>query len=189
MACLRIKCNINVEKYILCHLPNAVKLPTKKLMWCQQRDQLKVDFLDKCHQAKKIPKFLSLKIPAHLRKYDDAFKKGQLLSLKRALIQSRVDFQKSAANFEMHESYIKETFSEYFVVALLEWSKNILQTQYLDMKERHLRKLKNLNATDPFERFSVKNTVINLTNTQLSKMQKDALSLGCLLYTSDAADE
>ena len=46
------------------------------------------------------------------------------------------------------------------------------------MKFRHTKKLKALNASDPFDEFSVKNTVINLSNITLTKDQNEALSLG-----------
>ena len=95
---------------------------------------------------------------------------------KGFLVETAV--RKSSIDLEEHQRKIFGQYGEYFAIALLEWSKFTLKNEIHKIKVRHTKKLKDLNAIDPFDKFNIKHTVINLSGCALTKEKFEALSLG-----------
>ena len=95
---------------------------------------------------------------------------------KGFLVETAV--RKSSIDLEEHQRKIFGQYGEYFAIALLEWSKFTLKNEIHKIKVRHTKKLKDLNAIDPFDKFNIKHTVINLSGCALTKEQFKQLSLG-----------
>ena len=178
MISLRTLCINHIGNSILTQIPSSVVRDTKKIVWKEMRCQLQVDFLSNCHQAKKVPKFLSLHIPLQLRRYSNQFKVGQLKSLRKALDAARCDLKYWSDRKIQHQINCFNIYGEFYILALFEWCKHALNKKYTNMQMTHRKKLSQLNATNTYEKFKVTNTVINLSNVSITKTQHEALSLG-----------
>ena len=175
-------------KVILSALPQSWHRRLKTLKKYHKKainSNLQVSFLEKCVEFKVIPKFLQFKLPHHLRSVSSNLQQCQLKALKKSLAQAKKENIKKiedlrAANLTLNaeERQVLQPILQDFI-----------HTHSKSVSQRHQRKLallltKQCDRSKPTNHSiesiakNFNDSVINLSDVDLTEEERTALSLG-----------
>ncbi|MEL7307661.1 MAG: reverse transcriptase domain-containing protein, partial [Pseudomonadota bacterium] len=154
----------------------------KKIFEKGIKSTLQVSFLQRCVTFDVVPKFLNFKVPAHLTAVSSGLRSCQLKALRRSLHQAKKENQKKLE--DVQAAKLSMTDSERQILQPL-LDQHVISTQK-SVSQRHQKKLESLirsqNKKENSQLESISDnfseTVINLSNVDLTNDERTALSLG-----------
>ena len=151
----------------------------KKELLAVRKKELQVRFIESCVREKVVPKFVELRIPSHLAQYKHLFRKGQLQSLTKMGKRERVSLQRLMSAKTSRDMELQKHLGEKKMSALVIYGEFWVKGKIQKIEAIHAKKLANLISAKPLvNTFTVENTVLNISDRQLTNIEHEALSYG-----------
>ena len=138
------------------------------------KSKTSLSFLVTCRSEKLIPRFLQFKLPKNVSDFSDKKQSLLLDNLKKHIIEKEKEVEKNQKRFDT----IISQFNPHFVFLLPSVLNYFNQKELAIQKDRLNNKLENLKSFEKAKSFASSDTVVNISDKNLSQEEIDALSLG-----------